>query len=580
MTRKFRNHPASFVLLSVALILIFLAAVPAQTSRRGTQNASSTARTAKPRLVLVIIIDMFRYDFLTRFGDLFVDGGFRRLLREGASWSQTHYDHFPTYTAPGVATVMTGTWPSEHGIIANAWPDAAAGRNVASVFDASVQLLGGAETEEGASPRRLMASTVGDELRLATSGRSKVIGISGKDRAAILPSGGHANAAYWFSQDTGNMVSSTYYFNQLPSWVVSFNKKRPADKYFGARWERLLPAPEYEKRAGLDAPPWENIGKVPGDSNAFPHIVTGGANAPGRAFYSALDYSPFSNDLLISFAQAAIVNETLGEDDDTDILSICLSANDYIGHRFGPYSHEVMDITLWTDRQIEGLLDFVNARVGLQNTVVVFTADHGVAPVPEHANALGLPGGRVVVNDVLNAVKDAIKAHYNPNNTSPDPTANYVSGFINSNIYFNHAMLKRDGVDQQEIERVAGMAALTVPGIRRCFTRSQLERGAISPADPLARRVLHGFYSGRSGDVVVIAEPFKYMASYSIAATHGSPYSYDTHVPMIIRGALIRAGHYLESASPADIAPTLSEILDLQPPSNSTGRVLREALAR
>jgi hypothetical protein len=385
------------------------------------------------------------------------------------------------------------------------------------------------------------------------------------------------------------MVSSTYYFAQLPAWVTNFNAARPADKYFGAKWERLLPESEYLKRAGTDSPPWENIGIAAGDTNAFPHTITGGAGVPGRDFYSALDFSPFTNDLLVSFAQQALVNEQLGQDDDTDVLSVSFSANDYIGHRYGPYSQEVMDVTLRVDRQIATLLDSVQARVGLSDTIVVFTADHGMAPIPEHAAALGLGGARLKVSDVMGSIRSAISARYNSRGKSPDPTADYIykyddngtprEAFINGNLYFNYAALRRDGVNLDEIAELAGDAALTVPGIARYFTRAQLQHGATSITDPIERRALHGFYPARSGDLVIVAEAFKYLGD-TIPATHGTPYSYDTHVPMIIMGRALNPGLYFEAASPADIAPTIAAILGIQAPSNVTGRVLVEALRK
>ncbi|HJU53221.1 MAG TPA: alkaline phosphatase family protein [Pyrinomonadaceae bacterium] len=577
MTHSRYARRAAAYWLSFLLILGSVHGVGAQPS------SQRTSRRMRPRLVLLIVVDQFRYDYFERFEDLFVPNGLRRLLRDGASWVNANYDHMPTYTAPGHATLMTGAWPAETGIVGNDWPDRDAGRFVTSVSDTTAVLLGGAEGDVASSPRRLLTSTLGDELRLQTNDRSKVIGVSSKDRSAILPAGRHASAAYWFNQRTGRMVSSNYYFNQLPAWVQSYNDTRPADKFFGARWERLLPESEYLRRAGLDSPPWENIGEVKGDTNAFPHIVTGGSTERDTTFYSALDFTPYSNDMLLAFAQQAITNERLGADEDTDVLSVSFSANDYVGHRYGPYSQEAMDITLRVDRSIAALLDFVNSKVGLQNTTVIFSADHGVAPVPEHANALGLPGGRIKGDDVLRAMRLGISARYNSKNTQPDPTSDYVlrlnerDAFYNGNLYFNPVALKRDGVNQWEIERTACEAALTVPGISRCFTRTQLQSGAISPADPVARRVLHGFYSRRSGDVVVVYEAFKYLGEF-IPATHGSPYSYDTHVPLIIMGQNFAPGRYMQDATPADIAPTLAAVLGVQPPSNAVGRVLIEGI--
>jgi predicted AlkP superfamily pyrophosphatase or phosphodiesterase len=569
-------------LLALSLILVLVAVSLGQ-------RRSQPPEPKRPRLVLLIAVDQFRYDYLERFGDLFVANGLRRLLREGASWTHSNYDHIPTYTAPGHATMMTGAYPAESGIIGNEWLDRPTGQRISSVADASTKLLGDNPNANGASPHRLVGSTVGDELRLATNGRAKVIGISVKDRSAILPAGRNANAAYWLSTASGNMVSSTYYFKELPGWVIAFNNEKRADKYFGAKWERLLPENEYWKRAGADTPSWETVGSASGDTNAFPHTITGGAKSPGRAYYIALDHSPFINDLIVSFAQQAIINEQLGQDDDTDVLTVSLSGNDYVGHRYGPYSHETMDVTLRTDRQIATLLDFVNTRVGLSNTLIAFTADHGVSPIPEHAKDLGLGGERIKLADLFATINKAISARYNPQGKSPDPSVDYLlkysegatmrEHFINGNLYFNYDALRRDNVNVEEFSQVVVSAALGFPGVARCFSRVQLLRGATSITDPIERRALHGFYPARSGDVVIIAEPFKYLGD-AITATHGSAYSYDTHVPTIIMGPGINAGKYFEPATPADIAPTLSALLRITPPTNATGRVLVEALRK
>ena len=544
-------------------------------------SVAQSQQRARPRLVLLIVVDQFRYDYLERYGDLFVANGFRRLMRDGASWTQLNYDHVPTYTAPGHATLMTGAYPAESGIIGNEWLDRPSGKRITSVFDDSVKLLGGGPNDAASSPSRLMASTVGDELRLATNDRAKVIGISVKDRSAILPAGRHANAAYWFSTTTGNMVSSTYYFNELPAWVNTFNATRWADKHFGAKWERLLPEREYLKRVGPDSPPWETVTSA-GDTNAFPHTITGGAKGPGTIFYWALDYSPYTNEMLELFAQQAIVNEKLGQDDDTDVLTVSFSANDYVGHRYGPYSQEAMDAVLRVDRDVAKLLDFVDARVGLSNTLIAFTADHGVSPIPEHAAAIGLGGGRVPAADLFSTIGKALATRYK---TPGDYLLRFKEAnttrewLINSNLYFDYDALRHDNVNVEEFSNVVCAAALTVPGIARCFTRSQLMRGATSFTDPIERRALHGFYPSRSGDAVLVMEPYKYLAE-TLTATHGSAYSYDTHVPTIIMGAGVNPGRYLEPASPTDIAPTLSALLRITPPSNSVGRVLMEAIRK
>jgi arylsulfatase A-like enzyme len=544
--------------------------------------------------VLLIVVDQFRYDYLERFGDLFAANGLGRLVREGASWANANYDHAPTKTAPGHATVMTGTWPAEHGIVGNDWFDRTTGKKVTSVTDDTTLLLGGREGEKGQSPRRLLSTTLGDELRLATNNRSKVIGISSKSRSAILPAGRRANAAYWFNTSNGWMVSSNYYFDRLPAWVERFNRAGLADTFLGRRWERLLAEAEYEKRVGPDDQPWENIAAPGSDTRIFPHTITGGAATPSKPFYKELDYSPFSNELLVAFSKQAIEHESLGADADTDLLSVSFSGNDYVGHRFGPYSQEAMDITLRVDRQIALLLDYVNARVGLQNTLVVFTADHGVAPIPEQALALNLPGRRIQEADLFNAIMLTVRPRY-ARAGEPDRANDYIQkfqdgsktreGFINNNVYLNRAALERDHIDVEEFARAVGEAAMRVPGTARYFTRRQLEAGAVSSADPVARRVLHGFHPQRSGDVVIVNAPFNSMFGLPddpndprISAMHETPYSYDTHVPLIIMGRSLVAGRYAPSASPADIAPTLAFVLGVQAPSNATGRILTEGL--
>lgn len=573
LTNTLRSSAAALLLLA---LLTPLTAHARQRRNDPTRApaAAAAAQTKRPRLVLLIAVDQFRYDYLERFGDLFGAGGLRRLLREGASWTDCNYDHVPTETAPGHATMLTGAWPSETGIIANLWYDRAEGKSVENVRDDSVRLLGGAEGEVASSPRNLLASTLGDQLKLVTAGRARVVGVSSKNRAAILPAGRIADAAYWYSTQTGAFVSSTYYFDKLPDWAARFNAAKPADKFFGAKWERLLPAAEYERRAGRDDAPWEK--GADNRAYVFPYVVDGGLKAPGPAFYGALDYSPYSNDLVLSFAEAALVNEKLGADEDTDVLTVSFSANDIVGHRYGPYSHEAMDMTLRVDRQIARLLEIVDARVGLSNTVVAFTADHGVAPSPEQAVAMGLPGGRVNPSDILTAVRNRLRARYGKPGDK-DTTADYVQTFSNYQIYFNRAALERDGLNAEEVERVAGEAALMVPGISRYFTRTQLLAGAVSPADSVARRVLHGYNQKRSGDVVIVQEAFKYISGVGVGATHGAPYEYDTHVPLVIMGGGLAPGRYLNPSTPADIAPTLARLLGVEPPSNATGRVLIEA---
>lgn len=591
-------HVRNLVRLATLVFVLTPSALLAQHPRamrrpdvRAQKN--ETTQASRPRLVLLIVVDQFRYDYLKRFGDLFGSRGIGRLMRDGASWTEANFDHVPTFTAPGHAVFMTGAWPSQTGIIANEWYERETGRKVKSVTDDSTRMLAGLAGQKSYSPRRLLCSTVGDELRVADNDRSKVIGISTKDRSAILPAGRRANAAYWFGTDNGNMVSSSYYLNQEPDWVTRFNERHMSDGWFGANWDRLLPEAEYLKRAGKDDVPWENLDKSSNDTNFFPHVITGGAAKPSKPFYKALDYTPFANDILVAFAEEAIANEKLGNGEATDVLSVSFSANDYVGHRFGPYSQEAMDMSLRVDRQIGTLLDFVDAKVGLRNTVVVFSADHGASPVPEQAVLMNLPGRRYQKAELSQIVEDGLKANYarkdRPANdyiqtfTNRDTTED---GLINSNFYLNRAALKRDGIDLDECERVVGELSMRMPGAARYFTRAQLESNLISSSDPIARRVLNGFYPSRSGDVIVVFEPYNILFDLPddptdprSTATHGSPYSYDTHVPLIIMGRDFAGGSYSQAATPADIAPTLANLLGVQAPSCSAGRVLSEGMA-
>lgn len=576
----------------------------------------------RPRLVVLIVCDQFRYDYLTRFAPLFGKGGFRRLMHDGALWTNANFNYIPTKTAPGHAALMTGASPSGHGVIANEWYDRASGRKVFAAIDSGVKTLGGGPRESANSPHRLLASTFGDELRDATSNRAKVIGISDKPRAAIMPSGRRANAAYWLSSSAGTVISSSYYFPDLPDWVKEFNKTQPLDKYFGARWDRVLAEREYLKYAGPDAPPWENIDKAPAQTNTFPHWVTGGAKQPNAAFYDALDHSPFVNDVLVTVAKAAIEHEQLGADDVTDVLTISLSGTDHVGHRFGPVSQEVMDVVLRADKQVEQILDFIDERVGLQNSIVVFSSDHGVSPLLDKAAMEKQGGLRIGSSQIAAAIRERINARYG--RAASDYILQYEEGgakknaILNGQVYLNRSAIERDGLNFDEVAEVAGKAVLKINGIARYFTSAQLQRctGGKShhirvsscefvdrfycppeirstkshettrnltiqnscPSDPIFQSVLHGYYPERSGDLIIVQKPFNYIGDSADPANHGTPYWYDTHVPVIIMGPGFKRGRYVRAIAPADVAPTLSYVLGIPKPNRSQGRVLREAL--
>jgi predicted AlkP superfamily pyrophosphatase or phosphodiesterase len=552
-----RRWLTKFLCLHIILFTSGCGRITYDQRRVGNEN-----RSRPVRLVLGIVIDQFRYDYLTRFEDLFGARGFRLLLREGAVFTNANYVYLPTVTACGHATFMSGSIPAVHGIVGNEWFDREAGRIVTSISDDNVKLLGG-QGEEPASPSRMIGSTVGDQLRLTNNGRSKVLGISLKDRAAILPAGKHPNGAYWFDSTYGTFVSSTYYFPDLPAWAKEFNQNNRPDKYFGARWDRLLPAVAYQRSLPDDSP-YERSPR----GNTFPHIINGGESKPGKLFYEHFEESPFANEYTAAFAKAAIEGEKLGQDDYPDLLTLSFSANDKVGHSFGPNSQEVEDITLRTDRVLSDLLSYIDQKVGLANTIIVLTADHGVAPIPEYSRDIGLGGGRIEGKSIADAIQTVLSKRFG--------TGTWIRAAVNGNIYFDYDVVERQSANRQEVERASCEAALKVQGVGYCFTRTQLLSGP-SSSHWFSRQAANGFYAQRSGDLVIVLKPF-YLQGAEAGTSHSTPYSYDTHVPVIFYGAGIPAGTYSNPSSPSDIAPTLSFLLKIEPPSNTIGRVLTEVI--
>src|SRR5581483_8974037 len=404
--------------------------------------------STRPKLIVGVVIDQFRYDYLTRFSDLFGEGGFKRLMREGAFFENANYIHVPTFMAPGHATFMSGSVPSLDGIVGNTWFDRATGKSVTSVSDDTVKPIGGASPALAASPRRFIGSTVGDELKLSNASQSKVIGISMKDRAAILPAGHMANAAYWLDTDTGAFVSSTYYLDDLPPWAKAFNAEHPADKYFGKKWEKLKPEADY-KRSGADGPAYEHVQS----GNKFPHSINGGQEKISPRYYNQLLTSPFANELEEAYAKAAIEGENLGRGSATDLLTVSFSANDYVGHAFGPYSHEAEDMTLRTDIVIADFLKYLDQRFGSGNYWLVLTADHGAGPIPEHAKAERLGGGRTTGREITDLINKALSKKFGDDK--------WVASFENENLYLDYATVAKHNQSLQSVIQVAQEIALT-----------------------------------------------------------------------------------------------------------------------
>jgi len=489
--------------------------------------AQPAARPRPPKLVLAIVIDQFRYDYLTRFHDDYT-GGLKRMMDDGAMFTNAHYEHVPTVTAVGHSTFLTGATPALSGIIGNTWWDRETGKRVTSVSDDSTQLLGGSGA--GSSPRRLLQSTLGDELKISGKG-GKVICVSIKDRSAILPGGHMADGAYWFDGASGNFVSSTYYFSALPPWVADFNRSRPADRFAGLEW--------------------------------MGHRMPAAADAK---LYNALDATPYGNELIEQFALRTLAAEKLGETAKIDLMAVSFSSNDYVGHAVGPDAPEVRDMAIRVDKLIGELLRAAEAQSGAGNVLVVLTADHGVAPVPEVNEKRKMPGGRINEMQERDAVEHALTARFG--------AGHWILDSSDAGVYLDSSAAGKK-VDEAEEEQVAADALRAQPHVFRVYTRTQLLNGGVAQ-DPVDVRVRNGFNAARSGNLLVIHDP--YWITGTNGTTHSAPFDYDTHVPILFLGAQVRTGRYNREVKPNDIASTLATMLDVETPSGSVGRVLDEML--
>ena len=564
------NRNKALTRIIVVLLFAFTLLPQSSDAQRPGPPRASAARgaTTRAKLVLLIVVDQFRYDYLERFGDLFGSGGFKRLLNEGALFTNANYDYVPTFTACGHAAISSGSVPALNGIVGNAWFDRQSGKVRVMVADDSAHLItsGGASANGGAaSPRTLIGTTIADQIRLANNFQSKVVAASLKDRSAVLPGGQRPNGAFWFSEADGEFVSSDYYSKELPAWVKKFSAADRADKYFGMKWERVLPAEAY-KRAQAENLPMQRSSL----GSHFPYVVTGGEEKPGPKFYNAFVISPFASEYLAAFGKAALDAESLGADEYPDLLSISFSSPDLAGHYYGPDSQETVDTYVRLDRVIADLLSYIDKKVGLANTIIAVTGDHGVAPIPEYMRSKGFDARRLSVRAIQDAANKALGARFGD--------GKWVLNFINDQLYLDQKLIAEKKVDPAEAERVAGDAALTTDGVVNYFTRTQIVGGRM-PIGAIARRVNNGFNRERSGDVWIITRPLCFFVEGELPTTHGSPYNYDTHVPVILFGASVRPGRYNADCSPSDIAPTLAAMLAIEPPSNRTGRVLVEALA-
>ncbi len=534
--------------LSGALFLLFL--VP------GLWSATAAA-AERPRLVLLLVMDQFRQEYLTRHGPSFVPGGYHLLLERGAVFANCHYPYSSTLTAPGHAVIATGAYPNTHGIIGNEWFDRASGERTTAERDPAEKLLGAESAWPGASPHWLLGSALADQLRLATGGRGRVISIAPKARAAILPGGKSANAAYWLEANTVYAISSTYYMKELPAWVQQFNAQNWAERYAGQPW------------VPVDNPKGEPF-------LTFPQATTA---AERRKLGRLVTDSPFLTDIQFALARAAVENENLGSGDSTDLLALSVSAIDLVGHHFGPDSPRTRDTILRTDRAISEFLRFLDGRIGLHHIWMAMTADHGIAPLPEVAREVRLDAGRVANKDVARQIESALNKAYNSGASVAEKPEKWVENYSVPHLYLNQALIARRRLDPAEVARRAGDALLEMAGFAAVFTRWEL---AGCRADPdLLGKVCLSYHQKRGGDLYLVFKPFWMyeLLDDPQGTSHGTPYSYDTHVPLIFVGAPFRPGTYYTAASPADLAATMAAALGMDAPALASGRVLAEALA-
>lgn len=490
--------------------------------------AAIAAAAAKPKLVVTVVLDQFRYDYLTRYRADYT-GGIARLLTRGAVFTNARYKHVPAITAVGHSTILSGAIPSISGIVGNEWFDRDENLRVTSVSDSTTRLVGG-KAGAGSSPRRLLVSTIGDELKIA--GKARVIGVSLKDRSAILPPGHSADGAYWFDTGTGNFVSSTYYMKELPAWASEFNAQKVPEKWKGTAWLTH---------------------KMPDDPVKL---------------YTALEETSYGNDLVESFAERALAAEQLGKHEGTDLFTVSFSSTDYVGHRYGPESPEAHEIVIHTDQLLGKLFAAIERQVGAANMLVVFTADHGGPTMPEDNAARHMPGGRIEPASIKATVQAALVKRYG--------AGEWVSGQYDVAVYLNRPLISQKNLNLATVQRDAARALESLPHIFRVYAGEAIARGEVLH-DEVSQMVANGYNLRRGPDVLVIPDPY-WMVRTPPGVTHAAPFSYDVHVPVIFMGAGVKPGRYNMPVAVNDIAPTLATMLDLETPSGSVGRVLTEML--
>ena len=525
------------------------------------------ADNSRPKLVVGIVVDQMRQEYLYRFSNKFSEGGFKRMMNEGFMLQNAHYNYVPTVTGAGHASVYTGATPANHGIIGNDWYDKEEKKNVYCAGDPKVSTVGSASVEDGKmSPHRLLSTTITDELKLSTQKKAKVIGISIKDRGSILPAGHMADAAYWYDEKVGKFISSTFYMNALPVWVDNFNKRNLPDKYLSQTWNTLYPIEQYVE-SGPDVTPYE--GKLGGkDKPTFPYDLPAMFKKSG---YDILSYTPFSNDYLTEMAKATLDGEKMGTDEWPDFLCVSYSATDKLGHAVGPNAIELEDIYLRLDRSLADLFKKLDEVAGKGNYVVFLSADHAVAENPQYLIDNKVPAGFLRTNNLKARLIDFLKPYF--------PGKEVIHTIMNEQIYFNHDVFSSDpktgGMDLLIATELTVNFLLQEKGVANAFPKSLLRQGDFGEAGHKGLAI-RGYNPKRSGDISMILEPAWYDGWSITGTTHGSSYTYDTHVPILFLGKGIKHGTSVLPHTITDIAPTLAILLKTKFPNACTGQPVAE----
>ena len=532
-------------------------------------SSAQAQQVDSPKLVVGIVVDQMCYEYLYRYYDKFCDGGIRLLMDEGTNCRNVRYNYIPTYTGPGHASIYTGTTPSNHGIVANDWYSREDGAEVNCVEDSSVQTIGSSSDYGKFSPMRLKANTITDQLKL-TFPSAKVVSMSIKNRGAILPGGHLSDGSYWYDFDTGKFITSSFFKSELPNWVDKFNNKKYADSYLKQTWEPILDIGSYQE-SGPDDTPYEHL--LPGKTTpTFPYDLKEMTN--DSLDFGLFVYTPFANTFLTDFAISAMKNEEMGKDNQTDMLCISYSTPDMAGHAFGPYSVEIEDMYIRLDLEIKKLIKEIEAQVGSDDFVMFLTADHAVVPVPQYLTDHNLPGGYFFINEHLADLKLKLTAKFGDS---------LIEDQNNLNIYLNHETIKTKGIDLVEAQNFISAEIQTWKGVKRSFTATQLY-GASADAEWMDM-VRNGVHHEESGDVVFILEPGylpKSKDSHSArkGTSHGSAFSYDTHVPLLWYGKNVPDQELFDEIEITDITATLTHLLFLQRPNALTGVPILPLLKR